>query len=131
MLDFDYELIQGQRLERALGRMPLAYDDGAVSFDNILLVLEKCSLLLSVDAETDELSIALEGALESNNSEGWVRIKPLEGQIGSEIGWLWLAKNWMGYVDMVTLSFSGIEPDIAILGAASKLSLHRIQKLIG
>jgi hypothetical protein len=50
---------------------------------------------------------------------------------GSEIGWIWSAKNSMGYSDMIALSFSGIEPDIAIVVAASKLNLYRINRISG
>ncbi len=35
----------------------------------------------------------------------------------------------MGYVDMATLSFAGIEPTIALVGAASKLSIYRLHKI--
>jgi hypothetical protein len=63
------------------------------------------------------------------NDEIWLDIDTLSSFVGSEIGWLWLSKNWMGYVDMATLSFAGIEPTIALVGAASKLSIYRLHKI--
>lgn len=127
MLGFDYEPIQGQRLEEFQGSGPLTYDDGRVGFDSVRIVLAKESLVISVDADTDELIIALEGFQKEEEAEAWVGIDLLKGHVGSEIGWLWRAKNWMGYADMVAFSFSGIEPKIAIVGAASKLNLYSIK----
>ncbi len=55
VLGFDYEPIQGQRLVRALGSAPLVLDDESVAFDKVILILENCSLLFSVNLDTDEV----------------------------------------------------------------------------
>jgi hypothetical protein len=86
---------------------------------------------MSADADNDELLVTLVGAPEVDDAEGWVDIRSIIDHIGSEIGWIWSAKNSMGYSDMIALSFSGIEPDIAIVVAASKLNLYRISRISG
>lgn len=126
MLGFDYEPIQGQRLEKVQGIGPLTYEDGRIGFDSVRIFLDKDSLIISVDEDTDELIISLEKLPNDKETEAWVDIDLLKDYVGSEIGWLWCAKNWMGYADMVAFSFSGIEPRVAIVGAASKLSLYSI-----
>jgi hypothetical protein len=129
VFQFNYEPVQGQRLERAEGSAPVIYDDGGVGYDSIRLILERCCLLMTVDDDTDEVFITLENKTEVDGGVQWRKVAFLDGYIGSEIGWLWRARNWMGYADMIALSLSGIDPKVAIVGAASKLSLYRIDRL--
>jgi hypothetical protein len=133
MLAFDYEPIQGQRLRKVFGRAPLTFDDGSVGFDEVRFVLDECSLLFSVKIDTDEIDCRkmTEQNVLSGNAGSWVSIDALSDHLGSEIGWLWIGRNWMGYSDMMTLSFSGIEPNISLLGVASKLILYRLHKATG
>jgi hypothetical protein len=46
--------------------------------------------------------------------------------IGSALGWCWIGRNYRGYPDMFTLSFSGIDPQICFLGGAFTLTIKHI-----
>lgn len=131
MIEFDYELVQGQRLKQAVGRVPLICDDGSRVFDEIELILEKCSLRFVVDGDTDEvICVKAEGKLESQPvGEPLENVAALSRYLNTEIGWLWVGKNWLGYADMAVLSFAGIEPTVMLVGVASKLNLYRVDKL--
>ena len=128
ILGFDYEPIQGQRLIRALGKVPLSCDDGSVVFDDVRLHLDKCSLSFSVDLDTDEIISTLSKETHDEDAT-WVDVNALAPYINSDIGWLWVGRNWLGYADMVTISFSGIEPRLMLVGVASKINLYRLDKL--
>lgn len=128
ILGFDYEPIQGQRLRRVLGNAPLNCDDGSVVFDDIRLHLDKCSLVFSVDLDTDEIICTLFNETDDEDTT-WVDVNALAPYINSDIGWLWVGRNWLGYADTVTLSFAGIEPSLMLVGVASKLNLYRLDKL--
>jgi hypothetical protein len=132
MLEFDYEPIQGQRLVKALGAEPLLCDDDTIAFDEVQLVLSSCSLRFSVDIDTDEIVCDLlsqNGILREENKK-WVKIKSLEKFLGSEIGWLWLSRSWLGYVDTAMLSFAGIEPNVIMMGMASKINIYGVTKIL-
>lgn len=131
MIDFDYELIQGQRLEKVLGRSPLDCDDGSRSFDDILFVLENCSLHFAVNDDTDEIICQKTDRrpTAATQNESWDDVAALGECLGAKIGWLWLGNNWLGYADMIALSFAGIEPTIILVGVASKVNLYRVNKL--
>lgn len=129
VLGFDYEPLHGQVLKSALGCVPLALDDGSVSYDEVRLTLDSCSLSISVDVDTDEVICNLISVNEGNDKI-WVNVDSLSSYVGLEIGWLWLSRNWMGYTDMMSLSFSGIDPNIALVGSASKLSIFELRKAL-
>lgn len=128
ILGFDYEPIQGQMLKGVFGRTPLTLDDGSVAFDEIKLRLENCSILMSVDSDTDEISCCLE-TNQKLSHETWVNVDALGGYIGCQIGWLWLSRNWLGYTDMLSISFSGVDPNVTLIAIASKLNILMLQRV--
>lgn len=132
IIDFDFEQMQGMTVRKILGNMPIYFDDGGVSFDKVMLKTEKSSIVFYVDKDTDEVFCRKEDIITNfNDDEIWIDIEDLKEYIGYELGWLWTGRNWMGYADMMTLSFSGIDPNIALVGIASKLSIYRLHKVAG
>ena len=131
MLEFDYELVRGKKLAGALGGGPLTYNDGSLAFDDIIFTFDDLALLFIVDDNTDEIVCRISENLigVAPREVERVPIKALQRHIGCEMGWLWFANNYLGYADMVTISFSGMDPDITLVGIASKLNLYSISKI--
>ena len=127
-LGFDYEPIQGQTLKGVFGRAPLTLDDGSVAFDEIEFKLENCSIFINVKPDTDEVFCSQESSQESTGNS-WLKVDALGRYVGCEIGWLWLATNWMGYTDMLCFSLSGINPSIGLIAIAAKLNLLVVERI--
>lgn len=126
-LGFDYEKINGQTIVSIFGSGFFTSSDGGVSFDAIELALGNCKLLISVNPDTDEIYCRLvDKYFYLENSQ---EVLVMKNYVGCELGWLWLANNYLGYRDMVAISFDGIEPNIAMVGVASKISLSRFERL--
>jgi hypothetical protein len=126
-LGFDYEELNGHTVVGISGSGFFIYNDGGISFDSIQFELDNCRLLISADPDTDEVNCSV---IDKNaNTEGMQEVLQMNAYVGSELGWIWLAKNYLGYRDMVAISFDGIDPDIAMIGVASKLNLCRFERL--
>jgi len=120
MLQFDYEEVHGQTVTKVLGRR-----DRPAGWESIALIVEDRAVVLRVDPDTDELIVTLEDAshLASHRAE----VEELSEFVGSALGWCWIGRNYRGYLDMFTLSFSGIEPQICFVGEASMLTIRHIR----
>lgn len=119
MLQFDYEEVHGRTVSMVMGRR-----HGPAGWDSIAFVVEDRAVVLRVDPDTDEIVVTLEGA--SNFAIGWNEVAEIAYAIGSALGWCWIGRNYLGYLDMFTLSFSGIDPQICFLGEASTLTIKHI-----
>ncbi|MFV0624284.1 DUF6334 family protein [Sphingomonas sp. ac-8] len=119
MLQFDYDKAHGQVATAVLGRR-----DGAAGWHGVAVVIEDRALVLRVDADTDEIAVELEAAPDVNS--GWQAVAELSDFVGSELGWCWVGRNYRGYLDMFTLSFSGLEPQLCFTGEAATISIRRI-----
>lgn len=119
MLQFDYEEVHGQIVTGVVGRR-----DGPAGWECIAFVVGGRAVVLRVDPDTDEIVVALEDA--SNLTVGWNDVAEIANQIGSAFGWCWIGRNYLGYLDMFTVSFSGIEPQICFVGEASTLTIRHI-----
>jgi hypothetical protein len=126
-LDFDYEKLQGQSVKGIFGQGILVFDDSSIAFDKVEIQLENCKLSFFADIDTDEVICRLFN--EDVEREDMRDIDSMSGYLGSELGWIWVARNWLGYRDMIVLSFEGIDPTIAMIGMASKLKLCRFESL--
>lgn len=80
--------------------------------DELALHLEQGVIHVSVNVDTDEVIVraypdasSLEVPLE------WKNIDTLKEYVGYELGWCWIARNYLGYADTYMLSFADIEPD--------------------
>jgi len=119
MLQFDYEEAHAQKVTGLLG-----FSDQLVGWEAIAIVLTDLALVVRVDADTDELAVNLETAPSAVG--GWRRLTELQDAVGSELGWCWIGRNYLGYLDMFTLSFSGVVPQVCFVGEASCVRIMRI-----
>ncbi|WP_294267368.1 DUF6334 family protein [uncultured Sphingomonas sp.] len=119
MLNFDYDEAHGQVTTAVLGRR-----DGAAGWHRVAVVIKDRALMLRVDPDTDEIAVGLAAALSMNS--GWLAVAELSDFVGSELGWCWVGRNYWGYLDMFTLSFSGLEPQLCFTGDAATISIRRI-----
>jgi hypothetical protein len=119
MLQFDYDEAHGQVVTAVLGRR-----DGAAGWQDVAVVIGDRALVLRVDADTDEIAVEL-GAAPDVKSD-WQAVPELSDLVGSELGWCWVGRNYRGYLDMFTLSFSRLEPQLCFTGEAATISIRRI-----
>ncbi|WP_294269728.1 DUF6334 family protein [uncultured Sphingomonas sp.] len=119
MLRFDYDEVHGQIATALLGRR-----DGAVGWRDVAVVIGDRAVMVRVDVDTDEIAVELEVAPDVD--DGWQAIPELSDYVGTELGWCWLGRNYRGYLDMFTLSFSGLEPQVCFVGEAAIVSIKRL-----
>lgn len=119
MLLFDYEKARAQVVTAVLG-----LEDGPAGWQSIAIVTSERAILIRLDADTDELTVSSEPA--PDVGKGWSPIDALASAIRSELGWCWVGRNYLGYLDMFTLSFSGLEPQVCFVGEASNVTVRRI-----
>ena len=122
MFQFDYDDVHGQVVTAVLGRR-----DGAAGWQDVAVVIGERALVLRVDPDTDEIAVELEAGPKANS--GWLAVAELSDFVGSELGWCWVGRNYRGYLDMFTLSFSGLEPQVCFIGEAATVSISRISPL--
>ena len=118
MLQFDYETVDGEIVTAVLGQ---ADDNG--NWWSVAILLGSQALVLRVDADTDQISVALEAAPEGAD---WGPVEPMHTAIGSALGWCWIGRSYRGYLDMFIVSFSGLEPQFLFIGVASALQMRRV-----
>lgn len=118
MLQFDYETVEGETVTAVLGQ---ADENG--NWWSIAILLSSRALVLRVDADSDQISVALEAAPKGAK---WAPVEPMRLAVGNTLGWCWIGRNYRGYLDMFTVSFSGLEPHFLFVGMASALKLYRI-----
>lgn len=118
MLQFDYEMVEGETVTSVVGQ---ADENG--NWWSVAILLGSRALVLRVDEDSDEISATLEAAPAGAN---WVQVKPMQLAVGSALGWCWIGRNYRGYLDMFTVSFSDLEPQFLFIGVASALQLCRI-----
>lgn len=59
-------------------------------------------------------------------THGWLAVADLSNFTGSELGWCWVGRNYCGYLDMFTLSFFGLEPQVCFVSEAATIRIRRI-----
>lgn len=119
MLQFDYEDVHERTVSGVVGRR-----DGPTGWNSIAFVIENRAVVLRADPNTDEVVVTLEDA--SNLQSDWIEVAETAVAVGSALGWCWIGRNYRGYLDMFTLSFSGIDPQICFLGEASTRTIKHI-----
>ena len=119
ILHFDYDEVDGQMATAVLGQR-----EGTAGWQKIAVVMDERALMLRVDPDSDEITVELESAPEM--ADGWLAVADLSDFVGSELGWCWVGRNYRGYLDMFTLSFSGLEPQVCFTGDGATISIRRI-----
>ena len=129
-LNFDWESVQGQRAT-AIEGTNLRVDEVARSCcDELALHLEQGVVHVSVNIDTDEVIVrAYPDASALDSSLEWKNIDTLKEYVGYELGWCWIARNYLGYADTFMLSFAGIEPEVTLVGMASSLHIYRLTRI--
>ncbi|WP_428970455.1 DUF6334 family protein [Sphingomonas sp. Xoc002] len=120
MLQFDYDEVHGQIATALVGRR-----DGAAGWQDVAVVIRDRAVMLRVDVDTDEIAVKLEAAPDVD--DGWQAIPELSNYVGTELGWCWVGRNYRGYLDMFTLSFFGLTPQVCFIVEAATISVKRIQ----
>jgi hypothetical protein len=119
MLQFDYDLARGRVVTAVLGS-----DAGSGALDSLAVVTAESALVLRVHPDTDELIVDFEPAPVLGGQ--WRAVDELSSIKGSELGWCWVGRNYLGYLDMFTLSFSGLDPQYCFMGEASNITIRRL-----
>jgi hypothetical protein len=129
-LDFDWESVQGRRVTAIQGTN-LRLDQVATSkCDELALHLEQGVVHVSVNPDTDEVIVrAYPDASALTHALEWKNIDALKEYVSYELGWCWIARNYLGYADTFMLSFAGIEPEVALVGIASSLYIYRLTRI--
>lgn len=121
MLQFDYETVDGKIVTAVLGQPNEVESRWWV----VAIVLGSQALVLRVDPDSDEISVSLEAAPEGT---AWTPVRPMQAAVGAALGWCWVGRNYRGYLDMFTVSFSGLEPQFLFMGMASALQLRCVSE---
>jgi len=119
MLQFDYDEVHGKVATAVLGQR-----EGVAGWQGIAILIEDRALTLRIDPNTDEIIVNLEAAPEANI--GWLAVTEMSDLVGSQLGWCWVGRNYRGYLDMFTLSFSGLEPQVCFIGEGATIIIRRI-----
>ncbi|WP_333572726.1 DUF6334 family protein [Sphingomonas sp.] len=119
MLQFDYDRVHERTVNGVVGRR-----DGSAGWDSIAFVIENGAVVLRVDPNTDEIVVTLEDT--SDLAGDWIEVAEIAHAVGFALGWCWIGRNYRGYLDMFTLSFSGIDPQLCFLGEAPTLTIKHI-----
>jgi hypothetical protein len=123
--------LRGQRVNSIQGTRVRQDKDGFSICDEVAVSLQETSLLVSVNLDTDEIILQQSkdvGSLVEVPST-LTTLEPLNEYVGRELGWRWVGRNYLGYADTFVLSFSGIEPEIALCGTASSLWVYKIRRV--
>jgi hypothetical protein len=123
MLQFDYEEAHGRAVTAVLGST-----DEQAGWASVAVIIGDDALLLEADPDTDEISVRLGTAPMEGN--GWKPVAALGHAVGSSLGWCWVGRNYRGYLDMFTLSFDGLEPQVCFVAEASRLTIRAISPLV-
>jgi hypothetical protein len=130
-LNFDYELLHGQRIVaiRASGIKTFASDASTVC-DEVAICLTDSALVVSVDLDTDQIKLQrIDDPEALAGLSAWDTFELLQDYVGQELGWCWVGRNYRGYADTFVMSFAGIEPQVALVGAASTLLFYKMLKV--
>jgi uncharacterized protein DUF6334 len=129
-LNFDYDLLHEQRLASIMGYGAKAAK-GGINVDKVAVCLERTTLLISIDEDTDEIVLTVSEDKRSllGSSRSWKSLAPLTKYVGKELGWCWTARNYKGYSDLFILSFHGIEPQVMFCGIASGLWIYKMRRM--
>lgn len=130
LLNFDWESLQGQRVTAIEGTNLRVDEVARLSCDELVLHLEQGIIHVSVNTDTDEVIVhAYPNANALKGSRAWKAVDTLREYVSYELGWCWIARNYLGYADTFMMSFAGIEPEVALVGMASSLQIFRLTRI--
>lgn len=122
-LGFDWEAVTDKPITAVAGRNERRMSDGSLAWDALALTVGDRAVVLTVDADLDELRVTHEAP---PKGDGWETVTALERIVGKPLGWCWLGENYRGYRDSFTLAFGDVvadalEPRLTFLSEGSLL----------
>jgi tetrahydromethanopterin S-methyltransferase subunit G len=121
----DFEQLSSQKIRNITGFS--SEECGGIV--HISFIMDSHALDISVDNDYDELHTRVNSCNNSINKEYCERVDLLEKYIGREMGWLWSGKNYLGYNDVILLSFDGIEPNLCFIGMAATILILELNAI--
>jgi hypothetical protein len=127
--EFDIGPIQGCLLNISFGYNEGYMDDGGVTFEKIVLIFDNFYIEVSVNIDNDEIIFSKIDSLFESYENGWNEINIFKEYHGKPIGWIWAGINWLGYKDIMMISFaeSGMVPNVIMMGEASDIRVYKIR----
>lgn len=123
MLQFDWEDVDGQPILGIVGRSSNPLDDGVMRWTAIAFIMGDQAVIITVDSDTDELCVGLDAP---PTGDTWAPIEQLADNLGKELGWCWIGRNYRGYLDSFTVAFSGIDPECTFIGLGTTIVIKRL-----
>ena len=130
-LQFDWEAIAHRPILAVLGRNQRHMSDGSLTWESVALVAGDDALILTVTADTDEITVTHERAPDGDD---WVVVTALADAVGKPLGWCWVGTNYLGYHDSFTLALGerdALQPRLTFLAAACSLTCFDLTPLTG
>ena len=127
-LQFDWDPVTRRPISAIAGQNEMEMSDGSPSWDALAFAVGEQAVVLTVNADTDEIIVAYTTIPEG---DGWQPAAALAHVIDQSFGWLWVGTNYRGYTDSLTLAFGDVVPDalqprLMFLCAASRLSCFKL-----
>ena len=127
-LQFDWETVTHRPISAIAGQNERAMSDGSPSWGALAFSVGDRAVVLTVNADTDEIIAAHEPMPEG---DGWHPVAALDHVVGQSFGWSWVGTNYRGYADSFTLALGDVVPDalqprLMFLGEASRLSCFEV-----
>lgn len=107
-LNFDWELVSGAEVLGVIGTHERKRNDGSLTWGQVAIILSKGAIVLSVNADTDEVIVDLQAVPEGAE---WLDIRSVVDVVGLPLGWCWVLTNYLGYSDGFALAFGQTTPD--------------------
>lgn len=121
----NYEVVHGQNLVRAIGDLSVIDSEGMSCYSRIVLELDNSFIDILVN-DVSEIIVKINPILPPKNTEKLVDVSELSNLIGNNLSWAWIGTNYLGYLDSLMFSFSGINPTIMLVACASTLNIFDI-----
>jgi len=119
-LEFDWETLEGEAVLSVVGQPGVPRSDGSLCWWSVAFVLQRTSVVLTVNNDTDEIVVTLRENLPQDDGP-WLDVEPLSSVVGRKLGWCWLGWNYRGYRDTFTVGFDGIDPAYMFVAMASAM----------
>ena len=128
VLQFDWEAVAHGSITAVLGQNERAMSDGSLAWNALAFVVDDRAVVLTVNADNDEIAVAHEAVPEGN---AWRPAESLSDLVGQPLGWSWVGFNHRGYADSFTLALgnavpNALQPRLMFLGEGAALSCFEV-----
>jgi len=128
MLQFDWEEVEGEAISSVVGHFENSPEGAGVRLWSIAFVLTSGAVILSVDNDSDEITVRREPSV-AGGGQPWLEVEALSGLIGRKLGWCWIGRSYRGYLDTFTLALDGVDPSFMFVAEASALQCHATPRI--